>query len=65
MGAKLFVDEFEETFMERATCFTGDLYSIYDQLALQSRDLTTMWTLLSLVRCARLPKRLQTRWHMQ
>jgi hypothetical protein len=56
MGASLTVDEFEEVFMERVIYFMGDLYSKYDQLALQSMHLTTMWIPLGLVRMCTLPQ---------
>ena len=52
------VDEVVETSAGHALYFTGDLYSGYDkfQLAAQSRDLTTMKTLLGLMRMCTLPQ---------
>jgi hypothetical protein len=46
------IDEFAEAFAGRSIYSVGDLYSGYDQfqLAVESRDLTTMWTPLGLVR---------------
>ena len=46
------VDEFAEAFAGRAIYSIGDLYSSYDefQLAIDSRDITTMWTPIRLVR---------------
>lgn len=48
MGANLIVVEFAE----RTIYFMGDIYSSYDQfqLLLQNKDLTSMMTLLGLVR---------------
>jgi hypothetical protein len=46
------IDEFVETFVVNSIYSVGDLYSGYDQfqLAVKSRDLTTMRTPLGLVR---------------
>ena len=51
------VDEFAEEFAGRAVYSIGDLYSGYDQfqLAEGSRDITTMRTLLGLMRMCTLP----------
>lgn len=51
------VDEFVETFARMAIYFMDDLYSGYDQfqLGVQSKDLTTMWRTLRLVRMCTLP----------
>ena len=58
MGSSPIVDEFAEAFAGRAIYSMGDLYSGYDQfqLAMQSRDLTTMKTPLGLVRMCTLPQ---------
>ena len=58
MGSSPIVDEFAEAFAGRAIYSMGDLYSGYDQfqLAMQSRDLTTMRTPLGLVRMCTLPQ---------
>lgn len=52
MGASLIVNEFAEVFAGKAIYSISDLYSGYHQfqLAMQSKDLTTMGTLLGLVR---------------
>jgi hypothetical protein len=52
------IDEFAEAFAGRSIYSVGDLYSGYDQfqLAVESRDLTTMWTPLGLVRMCTLPQ---------
>ncbi|MCO5550070.1 hypothetical protein L7F22_003549 [Adiantum nelumboides] len=52
VGTGPIVDEFAEAFAGRAIYSISDLYSGYDQfqLALESRDLTTMHTPLGLVR---------------
>jgi hypothetical protein len=52
------IDEFAEAFAGRSIYSVGDLYSGYDQfqLAVESRDLTTMRTPLSLVRMCTLPQ---------
>ena len=51
-GIRPTIDEFAEAFIRRSIYSVGDLYSGYDQfqLAVESRDITTMWTPLSLVR---------------
>lgn len=58
MGSSPIVDEFAEAFGGRAIYSMDDLYSGYDQfqLAMQSRDLTTMQTPLDLVRMCTLPQ---------
>lgn len=58
MGSSPIVDEFAEAFAGRAIYSMGDLYSGYDQfqLAMESRDLTTMRTPLGLVRMCTLPQ---------
>jgi hypothetical protein len=52
------IDEFAEAFAGRSIYSVGDLYSGYDQfeLAVESRDLTTMRTPLGLVRMCTLPQ---------
>jgi hypothetical protein len=57
-GVGLIVDEFAEEFAGRAIYSIGDLYSGYDQfqLAVGSRDITTMRTLIGLVRMCTLPQ---------
>lgn len=52
MDSSPIVDEFIKAFARRAIYSIGDLYSDYDQfqLAIQSRDLTTMKRPLGLVR---------------
>jgi hypothetical protein len=52
------IDEFAEAFAGRSIYSVGDLYSGYDQfqLAIESRDLTTMRTPLGLVRMCTLPR---------
>ncbi|KAL2643033.1 hypothetical protein R1flu_010620 [Riccia fluitans] len=52
------VDEYVEAFVGRAIYSMGDLYSGYDQFQLPegSRDVTTMKTLLGLVRMCTLPQ---------
>ena len=52
------VDEFAEAFAGRAIYSIGDLYSGYDQfqLAVDSRDITTMRTPIGLVRMCTLPQ---------
>ena len=51
VGTGPIVDEFAEAFARRAIYSMGDLYSRYDQfqLAIESKDLTTMKTPLGLV----------------
>lgn len=58
MGSSPIVDEFAEAFAGRSIYSMGDLYSGYDQfqLAVESRDLTTMRTPLGLVRMCTLPQ---------
>ncbi|KAL2624278.1 hypothetical protein R1flu_008523 [Riccia fluitans] len=55
MGSGLVVDEFAEAFARRAIYSMGDLYSGYDQfqLAVESRDITTMrtWDYLGCALC--------------
>ena len=57
-GSGLIVDEVAEAFAGQAIYYIGDLYSGYDQfqLAMESRDLTTMKTPLGLVRMCTLPQ---------
>jgi len=57
-GSGPIVDEVAEAFAGHAIYSIGDLYSGYDQfqLALESRDLTTMKTPLGLVRMCTLPQ---------
>jgi hypothetical protein len=57
-GIGLTIDEFAEAFAGRSIYSVGDLYSGYDQfqLAVESRDLTMMWTPLGLVRMCTLPQ---------
>ena len=52
------VDEFAKAFTARSIYSIGDLYSGYDQfqLAVDSRDITTMRTLIGLVRMCTLPQ---------
>ena len=52
------MDEFAEALTGRAIYSIGDLYSGYDQfqLAVESRDITTMWTPIGLVRMCTLPQ---------
>ena len=52
------IDEFAEAFAGRSIYSVGDLYSGYDQfqLAVESRDITTMRTPLGLVRMCTLPQ---------
>ena len=52
------IDEFAEAFAGRSIYLIGDLYSGYDQfqLAVESRDITTMRTPLGLVRMCTLPQ---------
>jgi hypothetical protein len=52
------VDEFAEEFAGRSIYSIGDLYSGYDQfqLAIESRDITTMRTPIGLVRMCTLPQ---------
>ena len=52
------IDEFAEAFAGRSIYSVGDLYSGYDQfqLAVESRDITTMRTPLRLVRMCTLPQ---------
>jgi hypothetical protein len=52
------IDEFAEAFAGRSIYSVGDLYSGYDQfqLAVESRDLTTIRTPLGLVRMCTLPQ---------
>ena len=52
------VDEFAEAFAGRSIYSIGDLYSGYDQfqLAVESRDITTMRTPIGLVRMCTLPQ---------
>ena len=52
------IDEFTEAFVGRSIYSVGDLYSGYDQfqLAVESRDITTMRTPLGLVRMCTLPQ---------
>jgi hypothetical protein len=52
------IDDFAEAFAGRSIYSVGDLYSGYDQfqLAVESRDLTTMRTPLGLVRMCTLPQ---------
>ena len=57
-GIRPTIDEFVEAFTGRSIYSVGDLYSRYDQfqLAVESRDITTMRTPLGLVRmCTRWP----------
>ena len=56
-GVKSSIDEFAEAFTGRFIYSVGDLYSRYDQfqLAVESRDITTMQTPLGLVRMCTLP----------
>jgi len=58
MGSGPIVDEVAEAFAGRSIYSIGDLYSGYDQfqLALESRDLTTMRTPLGLMRMCTLPQ---------
>ncbi|KAL3687991.1 hypothetical protein R1sor_014300 [Riccia sorocarpa] len=58
MGSRPVVDEFAEAFAGRAIYSMGDLYSGYDQfqLAVESRDITTMRTPLGLLRMCTLPQ---------
>ena len=57
-GSGPIVDEVAEAFAGQAIYYIGDLYSGYDQfqLAMESRDLTTMKTPLGLVRMCTLPQ---------
>ena len=57
-GVGLSVDEFAEAFAGRSIYSIGDLYSGYDQfqLAMESRDITTMRTPFGLVRMCTLPQ---------
>ena len=57
-GVGPIVDEFAEEFAGRAIYSIGDLYSGYDQfqLAMESRDITTMRTPIGLVRMCTLPQ---------
>ena len=57
-GVGPIVDEFAEAFAGRAIYSIGDLYSGYDQfqLAVESRDITTMRTPIGLVRMCTLPQ---------
>ena len=52
------IDEFAEAFAGRSIYSVRDLYSGYDQfqLAVESRDITTMQTLTGLVRMCTLPQ---------
>ena len=52
------IDEFTEAFAGRSIYSVDDLYSGYDQfqLAVESRDITTMRTPLGLVRMCTLPQ---------
>ena len=52
------IDEFAEAFAGRSIYSVGDLYSGYDhfQLAVESRDITTMRTPLGLVQMCTLPQ---------
>ena len=52
------VDEFAEAFAGRSIYSIGDLYSAYNQfqLAIESRDITTMRTPISLVRMCTMPQ---------
>ncbi|KAL3679949.1 hypothetical protein R1sor_022905 [Riccia sorocarpa] len=58
MGSGPMVDEFAEAFAGRTIYSMGDLYSGYDQfqLAVKSRDITTMRTPLGLLRMCTLPQ---------
>ncbi|KAL3685370.1 hypothetical protein R1sor_003392 [Riccia sorocarpa] len=58
MGAGPIVDEVADEFAGRSVYSIGDLYSGYDQfqLAVESRDLTTMRTPLGLMRMCTLPQ---------
>ncbi|KAL3685545.1 hypothetical protein R1sor_003567 [Riccia sorocarpa] len=58
MGAGPIVDEVVDEFAGRSIYSIGDLYSGYDQfqLAMESRDLTTMRTPLGLMRMCTLPQ---------
>ncbi|KAL2614094.1 hypothetical protein R1flu_025786 [Riccia fluitans] len=58
MGSGPMVDEFVQAFVGRAIYSMGDLYSDYDQfqLAVESRDITTMRTPLGLLRMCTLPQ---------
>jgi hypothetical protein len=58
MGSSPIVDEFTEAFAGRAIYSMGDFYSGYDQfqLAVESRDLTTLWMPLGLLRMCMLPQ---------
>ena len=51
-GIGSIIDEFAEAFARRSIYLVGDLYSRYEQfqLAVESRDITTMRTPLGLVR---------------
>ena len=57
-GSRLIVDKVAEAFVGQAIYSIGDLYSGYDQfqLAMESRDLTTMKTPLGLVKMYTLPQ---------
>ena len=57
-GVGLSIDEFAEAFAGRSIYSVRDLYSGYDQfqLAVESRDVTTMRTPLDLVRMCTLPQ---------
>ena len=57
-GIRTTIDEFAEAFAGRLIYSVGDLYSGYDQfqLVVESRDITTMWTPLGLVRMCTLPQ---------
>ena len=57
-GIGLTIDKIVEAFVGRSIYSIGDLYSGYDQfqLAIESRDITTMRTPLGLVRMCTLPQ---------
>jgi hypothetical protein len=57
-GSGPIIDEVAEAFAGHAIYFIGDLYSDYDQfqLTIKSRDLTTIKTLLGLVKMCTLPQ---------